>query len=111
MDANPFSFDAHSCHPKLVCMQQETYFYAMYHTAKISTVCSIISISICHKLVPMSLGALVFERSYIYGKIKHLNQIFVSMHVNPFPLNAHSCNLKVVHTQQETVFYAVYRIA
>jgi hypothetical protein len=39
------------------------------------------------------------------GEIKHLNQIFlVYMHVNPFPLNAHSCYPKFVHMQQKTNF-------
>jgi hypothetical protein len=38
-------------------------------------------------------------------EIKHLNQIFfVSMHVNPFPFNAHSYHLKSVRMQQETDF-------
>jgi hypothetical protein len=46
----------------------------------------------------------MLERSYIYGKIKHLNQFFVSMHVNPFSLNAHSCHPKFAHMQQETDF-------
>jgi hypothetical protein len=39
------------------------------------------------------------------GEMKHLNQIFfVSIHVNPFSLNPHSCHLKFVHIQQETNF-------
>ena len=33
MNANPFSLNAHSCHPKFVHMQQETMFYAAYHIA------------------------------------------------------------------------------
>jgi hypothetical protein len=38
-------------------------------------------------------------------EIKHLNQIFfVTMHVNPFSLNAHSCQPKFVHMQQKTDF-------
>jgi hypothetical protein len=33
------------------------------------------------------------------------------MHINLFPFNAHYCHPKFVHIQQETDFYAVYRIA
>jgi hypothetical protein len=44
-------------------------FYAVYQIAYISTPCSIISISICHKLVLTSLAAWLLERSYIYGVI------------------------------------------
>jgi hypothetical protein len=42
------------------------------------------------------------------GEIKHLNKIFfVSMHVNTFSLNTHSCHPKFVHMQQEKlIFYA-----
>jgi hypothetical protein len=42
------------------------------------------------------------------GETNHLNQFFfVSMHVNPFPLNTHSCHSKFVHMQQEKlIFYA-----
>jgi hypothetical protein len=47
----------------------------------------------------------LLERSYIYGEIKHLNQIFfVSMHVNPFSFNAHSYHHKFVHMHQEIDF-------
>jgi hypothetical protein len=37
-------------------------------------------------------------------EINHLNQIFVSIHVNPFPFDAHSYHHKSVHMQQETIF-------
>jgi hypothetical protein len=33
MHVNPFPFNSHSSHPKFVCMQQKTYFYAVYHNA------------------------------------------------------------------------------
>jgi hypothetical protein len=51
MHINQFSFNAHSCHSNFVRMQHETDIYAVYHTA-----CSIISIGICHKLVPTILA-------------------------------------------------------
>jgi hypothetical protein len=44
-------------------------------------------------------------------EIKHLNQIFVYMHVNPFPLNANYCHPKFGHMKKGTNFYAAYRIA
>jgi hypothetical protein len=37
-------------------------------------------------------------------EIKYLNKIFVSMHTNIFPFNAHSCHPKFVCMQQETYF-------
>jgi hypothetical protein len=45
-------------------------FYTLYRIAKIPTSCSVISISIYHKLVLMSLDAWLLERSYIYKENK-----------------------------------------
>jgi hypothetical protein len=66
--------------------------------------CSIISISIYHKLVLTSLVAWLLERSYIYGVNKAFKSDFVSMHINPFHLNTHYCHTKFVCMQQETDF-------
>jgi hypothetical protein len=67
--------------------------------------CIIIRICICHKLVTTSIAALLLERSYIYVENKAFkSDFFISMHVNPFPLNAHSCDPKFMHMQQEIDF-------
>jgi hypothetical protein len=100
MHANLFPFNAHSFHPKFVHMQLKTYFLRDVSQYIIYTSFSIINIGICHKLVPTSLSALLLERSYIYRRNKVFkSDFFVSMHVNLFPLNTHSCYPKFVHMQ------------
>jgi hypothetical protein len=40
-----------------------------------------------------------------YGRNKSFkSDFFVSIHVNPFPFNAHSCHSKFMRMQQETYF-------
>ena len=92
-----------------VCKRKHIFLRGIPQCINIYTY-SIISISICHKLVPTSLVALILERSYIYGEIKHLNHFFVFMHVNPFPLNAHLIILNLCICSSKVIFYAAYSI-
>jgi hypothetical protein len=51
--------------------------YTVYRIAYIHSLCTIISLGIYHKLVLTSLDVWLLKRFYIYGEIKHLNQIFL----------------------------------
>jgi hypothetical protein len=46
----------------------------------------------------------VYRDPIFFREIKNLNQFFVYMHVNQFPLNTYSCHPKFVQMQQETNF-------
>jgi hypothetical protein len=46
----------------------------------------------------------VEEILYLWENKTFKSDFFVSMHINPFPLNTHSCHNKFVHMQQETDF-------
>jgi hypothetical protein len=55
---------------------------------------------------------MVVVQIYFYERNKAFKlDFFVSMHVNLFSFNAHSCHPKFVRMQYETVFYAVYHNA
>jgi hypothetical protein len=68
---------------------------------KIATLCSIINISIYHKVILTSLATWLLEWSYIYRGNKAFKQdFFVPMHANQLPFIAYSWHPKFVCMQQ-----------
>jgi hypothetical protein len=68
MHVNPLSFNSHYCHSKFVCMQYKIDFVHSVPQCINIFACTIISLSIYHKLVLTSLDVWMFKRSYIYGE-------------------------------------------
>jgi hypothetical protein len=94
----------------LCACNRKQIFYVVYRIAYIHILCSIISTSICHKLVVTSLAPWLLERPYIYGVIQfctHVLETKMSSKICTHAMETHKiCNNDLIYHKNMICMHA-----